>query len=113
MTTHLGEAVLVKTLTTLCDGQCGGEVTLVTDEVTAAYAVVETSGNTPYVGGDCDVVEKRRDGSIVVSCTALNGDDDTRYCDGDGVFTKADLNDAAWSAPTSDARYMQPMERQS
>ena len=36
MTTTLGKPLVVKTMTSLCDGQCGGTIEVVTDGVHAA-----------------------------------------------------------------------------
>lgn len=102
--------VLVKTLTGLCGGQCGGEITLVTDTVTEAYAVVEPARDTRFVQQDCGNVERRQDGSIVVHCAAVDPEAE-QGCDGSATFGRADLADVAYMADAL-ANFMHAMDQQ-
>ena len=109
MTSNLGEAILSKTLDAPCTGQCGGTISLTTDEVYAAYAVTEET-ERGYIAQDSPGSERREDGSIVVSCGAVHPVSED-HCDGTAIFTKADLNEAYWTAPGPYARLMSPMDR--
>jgi len=109
MTSNLGEAILVKTLDARCNGVCGGLITLTTDEVHAAYAVTDET-ERGYIEQDSPGAVKHDDGSIVVSCGSVHPLSEDR-CDGTATFTKADLNEAYWTAPTDRAVLMTAMDR--
>lgn len=89
-------------------GQCGGEVTLTTDVVENAYAV--TTGGSRYTAADCEAIEKRADGTIVVSCAAIDLGAE-RTCDGTATFTPDVWADAAYTF-SDHARLMEPMDHE-
>lgn len=99
---------LVKSLTGLCDGQCGGEITVVTDTVVEAYAVVEPARDTRFIQQDCNGIVRNPDGSIVVTCAAVDPEAE-QGCDGSATFTRGDLADVAYMADTL-STFMHPMD---
>lgn len=102
------EQVLVKSLTALCDGQCHGEVTLVTDDATEAYGVTMVWPSSKYNQSEAVGVARNSDGSIAVSCGAFNPDSEDR-CDGSVTFSREALDETPF-APHPASPYLQPME---
>ena len=107
------ETLMTKHLIALCDGTCGGEVELTTDGASLAYAVVDgfDSGRSRerFVSQDCDGIEKRRDGSIVVTCAAYDPDAEER-CGGYATFAREALAEEPYRADNGHAAFMVPME---
>jgi len=112
MSTVLGDALVVVTSVERCNGQCGGEITLYTDLNRSAYAVTNTFGDTRYLGGDSDLILRKKDGDTEVRCQAVNLADET--CDGQVLFTHHDLTqNSQWLEPTPDIlRWLKPMDRE-
>lgn len=77
--------ILVKSVEPCDGGQCGGEITLWTDLVRNAYAVSNPEVGTPFTGVDADLILRKDNGDIEVSCSAVNLGDEV--CDGKAVFT--------------------------
>lgn len=110
MTTTLGLPLVGITMTALCDGQCGGEVTIVTDVVRSAMAETKTSGDTDYIGFETESICVEADGSIEVYCNAQ--DRGEQRCSGRAVFTRADIEAADWHGLGSHmAHLLGPMDR--
>lgn len=106
----IGAAIVTKTLTEPCNGQCAGTIEVTTDEVYAAYASTGENSERGYLAQDAVGAERLDDGTIVVPCNAVHPLSEDR-CDGSATFTKAVLNDAAWESAGYVAGLMTPMDR--
>lgn len=109
--TELAQPLVVRVVTAHCDGQCGGDVTLVTDIHTVAFAETDTYGDTPFKGQAAANVVRHAD-KIEVGCGSWNDRDDVT-CDGVLVVTDAEIGSFPWSdAKTTFANgHLTPMER--
>lgn len=84
--TSLGSPLIIVKSVEGCDGgQCGGEITLWTDLVRNAYAVSNPDMGTRYTGVDADLILRKDNGDIEVSCSSVDLGD--HVCDGKAVFT--------------------------
>lgn len=99
---------LTITATAPCEhGQCGGDVILVTDRLTLAYAASYPTA-PGFVGQDVEHIARSADGSIRVTCSAVHALSE-ETCSGWATFPAARLaNEPAMATPH--AELMIPME---
>lgn len=109
--TELAQPLVVRVVTAHCDGQCGGDVTLVTDIHALAFAETDTYGDTGYGSQPASNVVRHAD-KIEVGCGAWDERRDLT-CDGVLVVTDAEIASFPWSdAKTTFASgHLTPMER--
>lgn len=108
MTSILGKAIVAKTMTSLCDGQCGGTIEVTTDGVHSAYVrTIETEGRWMEGDESGGVIFNAEAFTIEGTCGSQH-DRTLNYCTGGALFGRADFDAAAWHTNGLD---LTPMDR--